>query len=147
LGWIGKVLGGGIVAPIAGTVTQWQNHRAEIKQQEHELKMSVLKNKARLAESQQTHNSNKEMRQLEVASPWMRRIVASHVLVLIDVAVINPTYANKIFASLNNVPTWVIGLYVTVFGFYLAKEQLSDYGAGLVQTWRKPKEKTSEVHS
>jgi len=103
--------------------------------------MAVLTNKQRLAEDKQSHNNAKEMKQLEVASPWMRRIVAAHVLILIDIAVINPAYANKIFTSLDNVPDWVIGLFGVVFGFYLALNKLSDYGAGLVQTWRKtPKE-------
>jgi hypothetical protein len=136
-----KILGGGVIAPIAGYFKQkLQNKRAET-QQKHNVNMAVLQNRQRLAASEQTHNSDMEMKQLEVARPWMRWVVAGHVMVLLDVAVIKPEYADRVFKALDGVPTWLIGLYITIFGFYFAKNKLSDAGAAMASKWRSKDER------
>jgi|GEM_PF-6844044 len=141
---ISKILGGGIVAPIAGAFNKYQERKQSIKDAEHEVNMAILSNKARLALDSQTHNSSMEMKKLEVAKPWMRQVVALHVLVLVDVAVFFPEKAVEVFGALKAMPDWCVGLFVTVFGFYFAVNKLSEYGGELVRTWRVKGKETND---
>jgi hypothetical protein len=126
-----------IVSPVTEIVKGYQKRKTQITQAKHEVKMSTLKNRQRLAESEQTHNSDQEMKMLEMARPWMRWVIAGHIMVLIDIAVIDPEYAMAVFEALKGIPDWTIGLFTVVFGFYFAVTKLTEHGANLVSGWRK----------
>lgn len=121
-----------LTSGITGTISKFFEYRTVKTEAKRAVEVAGLNNRARLLQGEQSHNSEMEMKQLEVASPWMRRIVALHILVLMDIAVVSPGYAQKIFTALDNVPVWVIGLFVTVFGFYFAVRKMGEIGTALV---------------
>ena len=127
---------GGLIAPVANGINAWQERKQEIKMAKHNLDVAIITNKARLAADLQSHNSNKEMEMLRVARPWMRWVIAGHIMALIDVAVIDPAYAKAVFNTLENIPTWIAGLFMTIFGFYFAVNTLTQTGGSLVAKWK-----------
>lgn len=131
LGWLSE-----LIAPVANIGKQWLQNKAAVKQAEHEVKVSILANKARLAIDAQTHNSLKEMKQLEVASPWVRWVITAHILAVLDVGVFFPEKAAEVYQNLELMPTWLVGLFITVFGFYFAVSKLSENGASMVAAWK-----------
>lgn len=135
-GWITALL-----SPVAEVGKQYLDNKKAKAQAEAELTLAIIKNKARLAESEESHNSMREMKQLEVATPWVRWVIVGHVLALFDVGILNPELAKEVYANFNLMPEWVVGLFVSVFAFYFAVARLADRGADLVASWRAPKEK------
>lgn len=121
-----------LTSSITGSITKFFEYRQVKTEAKRAVEVAGLNNRARLLEGEQSHNSEMEMKQLEVAAPWMRRIIVAHILVLMDIAVVSPIYAQKIFTALDKVPTWIIGLFVTVFGFYFAIRKMSEIGTALV---------------
>lgn len=131
-GWLGQLL-----KPVADLGGQYMANKAAMKQAEHEVQVSILGAKARLAEGAQSHNNSKELRTLEKASPWVRWIITFHVLALFDVGILYPERALVIYQNLESMPIWVVGLFVTVFGFYFAVTKITDVGAGMLKKWKK----------
>lgn len=133
-GWLSN-----LIAPITNIGTQYLKNRAAVKQAEADLKVKVIESKARLAEGEQSHNNAKELKQLEKASPWVRWVIVGHVLALFDVGILDPQRAATLYENLEKMPSWVVGLFVSVFAFYFAVDRLSEKGADLVSAWRKGK--------
>lgn len=130
-GWVKE-----LVSPITGIATTALQHRQEKKMAEHNLRVSIINNKARLAQDEQTHNSTKEMRQLEVASPWVRWVIVGHVLALLDVGIFYPEKAAEVYENLNKMPEWVVGLFLTIFGFYFAVTKITENASGMIRAWK-----------
>jgi uncharacterized membrane protein len=126
----------GLISPITELAKGYQERKKQIKEAEHEVKMSVIKNRQRLAEETQSHNSDKEMLMLEKATPWVRWVITFHILALVDVSVLFPAHAVIVFDALESMPKWVVGLFVTIFGFYFAVSKLTEHGADLVKMWK-----------
>lgn len=139
LNWLGLVL-----SPITEIGKQWLQNRAAIKDAEATLKVKIIESKAKLAESEQTHNNAKELKTLEVAAPWVRWVIVGHVLALFDVGIFYPERAEILYRNLESMPGWVVGLFVTVFGFYFAVDRISQGGADLISSWRGTKKITKE---
>lgn len=134
-GWLGAVL-----KPVSDMGTQYLKNRAAVKQAENDVKVSILGAKARLAESELSHNNSKELATLEKASPWVRWIITFHVLALFDVGILWPERALVVYNNLESMPLWVVGLFVTVFGFYFAVTRITEVGAGMLSKWNANKE-------
>ena len=130
-GWLGE-----LIKPVTGIVTQGMKQRAEKKLAEHTLKVAIITNKARLASDAQSHNNTKEMKQLEVASPWVRWVIVAHILALLDVAILDPVRANVVYDTLNNLPEWVVGLFLTIFGFYFAVTKITENASSMIEAWK-----------
>lgn len=131
-----KQIIGGIFSPVVDAWNGHQDRKQEMKKAKHDLDVAIIQNKQRLAENTLSHNTNKEMEMLRVARPWMRWVITAHIMVLIDVCVVMPEHAKTVFATLENMPSWVVGLFVTVFGFYFAVNQLTEHGGTLVKAWK-----------
>lgn len=129
--WLGE-----LIKPITGIATQALKNRAEKKMAEHTLKVNIIQNKARLAQDELTHNNVKEMRQLEVASPWVRWVIVAHVLALLDVGIFFPEKAMQVYANLDAMPEWVVGLFLTIFGFYFAVTKISENASSMIAAWK-----------
>lgn len=130
-GWIGELL-----KPVTEIGKQYMQNKAEKNQASHELEIAILQHKAALALSEQSHNNAKELKTLEVASPMVRWIIVGHVMVLMDSAIFYPEAAARTFKQLGEMPEWVIGLFVTVFGFYFAVTKLTETGADMIAAWK-----------
>lgn len=124
------------VKPLSDIGSQWLDHRKQIADAKADLELAIINNKARLAESTESHNSEKEMKTLEIATPWVRWVIVFHVLALFDVGILWPERAVEVYENLAKMPEWVVGLFVTIFGFYFVVSKLSDKGADMVAAWR-----------
>ena len=131
-----------LLKPVSDLGSQYMANRAAVSQAEHQVKVSILGAKARLAEGAQSHNNSKELRTLEKASPWVRWVITFHVLALFDVGILYPDRALIVYENLEAMPVWVVGLFVTVFGFYFAVTKITDAGAGMLHRWKSKEEIT-----
>jgi len=126
-----------LLKPIGDIGTQALKNRAQRKKAEHLASMALIRNKYNLALNSQTAGQDKEIMMLQVAKPWMRWIIAGHVFALIDITIYDPLWASDVFQSLSTVPNWVIGLFLTIMGFYFAVSDMMKQGVTLAGTWRK----------
>jgi hypothetical protein len=128
-----------LLAPIGNIATTALENKAAKVAQKHTVEMAIMQNKARLASDEHSYNSAKEMQMLTVARPWMRWLIVMHVVGLIDVIVISPRHGTLVLEQLDKMPQWLVGLYITIFGFYFAVNALTGMGTDMISKWKSSK--------
>jgi len=108
-----------------------ENYR-EKKQQQHEIEKAVMQNKARLASSEQSHNSNWEMEALRVKDKLLRRFSFFIFTLPILITVFNPEYGNKIFINLDSVPGWFLKIWLIMIGAIWGVAKLKDVAVAII---------------
>jgi len=108
-----------------------ENYR-EKKQQQHEIEKAVMQNKARLASSEQSHNSNWEMEALRVKDKLLRRFSFFIFTLPILITVFNPEYGNKIFINLDSVPGWFLKIWLIMIGAIWGVAKLKDVAVAIM---------------
>lgn len=101
---------------IVDIVRDGVNYFKERQQQKHQVKLSVLKNRQRLAESEQDYNHDWEMASLESRDRFLRIASFSLFAVPLVVTVIWPDTGAQIFANLEKAPEWYVQTFIAING-------------------------------
>lgn len=116
----------------------------------HERKMAVEKRKTDLAKGEQSHNHTWELAALqdEDGGAWLARwfFIVFYTLPVIYTC-FDPNEGEAIWKALEEVPSWVIGVVVTMTGWAFAAKPLQNAGAGLVGTVIKVRSKKDSSES
>lgn len=118
--------------PILGTITNglfgWIKQRGERKAAAQQQKVDLIKSK-------DSHNHSWEIAALE-GEGWelgvIRMAAFTEVTLGTFISIYDPTYSREMWAALAEVPNWVIGLKVTIFGWAFASTPVKNAAAGLV---------------
>ena len=93
-------------------------------------KRAASEERTKLIQCKQSNNAAWEIAVLEEDNlGWLRFISFTLVIVPVVVTVFDPDYGKEIWGTLETVPTWVIGLLVTMYGFIWASKELNQAGA------------------
>lgn len=110
-----------------------------------ERKQSATTQRNELIKAKDSHNHTWEIAALEGEGyelPLIRMVAFLEVTIGTAITVMDPDLGAAIWASLALVPTWVIGLKVTVFGWAFGSTPIKNVAAGLVGSVVKfPKDK------
>ncbi|MBN7820533.1 hypothetical protein [Bowmanella yangjiangensis] len=111
----------------------------ERQEQKHQVKLSVLKNKQRLAESEQDYNHDWEMASLESRDRFLRIVSFSLFSVPLVVTVIWPDTGAQIFTNLEKAPDWYVQTFIAINGGVWGIVELKHAAPALVNGIRKIK--------
>ena len=119
-----------IAGQVAGSfVEDWKAKRENARQVER----AVTENRIRLAQSEQTHNQEWEMRALEGRDSWLRRVSFFMWSAPLLWAYFDPAGAKAYFTeSLAGLPEWYVGGYLAITGAVWGLSELKAAGV-----WRK----------
>lgn len=95
------------------------------------IKAAVAENKARLAASEQDHNHDWEMRQLENAG-WKDDILFYALLGMYVYSAIDPEGASRVFKNWEAIPEWFSQVTFWMVASILGVKKLGDYVPGLI---------------
>lgn len=96
-----------------GFFTDWQAARENKRQ----VEKAVAENRIRLAQSEQTHNQEWEMRALEGRDTWLRRLSFLMWSLPLAWAYFDPVAARQYFSeSLAGLPEWYVAGYLGITG-------------------------------
>jgi hypothetical protein len=96
-----------------------------------ELKKALTNNKIRMAESDQTHNQEWEMKQLDNAG-WKDDVLFYAFIGLFVWAGFDPDGAAKFFQNLNVLPDWFIKTWFWLIASILGVKKIGDYVPSLM---------------
>lgn len=105
-----------MISLVIDLVKQGVTYFKERQTQEHQVKMSVLKNRQRLAEDRQSHNADWEMASLETRSRFLRVLSFSLFALPLIITVIWPDTGAEIFANLDKAPEWYVRTFIAING-------------------------------
>lgn len=116
---------GGLLSSIIGSIT---NH-FENKQK---LQDAIVENKLRLAASEQTHNEDWEMKQLENAG-WKDDILFYAWIALFVWSAFDPSGSAEVFRNWSYLPDWFVQLSAVIIGSVLGIRKMGDYCPALIR--------------
>lgn len=105
-----------MISIVLDLVKEGFSHWRETRKEKHQVKLSVLKNKQRLAENQQSHNHDWEMASLENADQILRIVSFSMFALPLIVTVMKPDIGAQIFANLDKAPDWYVRTFISING-------------------------------
>ena len=125
---LGKMIVGGITDSFKG---------------KREIKKAVVQNKIRLAQSEQEHNQDWELKQLE--NRGYKEDVLFYAFILMFVwAGFDPDGSQKFFTNINTLPEWFIKTWFWLVASVLGVKKIGDYLPNLVSGVRKKSKKGCE---
>lgn len=102
---------------LANVVTGWVGDYQKGREHKREISEAVTKNKIRLAESEQTHNQNWELSQIEGKDKILRRLSFALMSAPFVIAIFNPDAVNEYFSvGLASMPEWFQYQYMAILG-------------------------------
>lgn len=102
---------------LSGLVQSWVTDWQASRENQRAVEKAVTENRIRLAESEQTHNQEWEMRALEGRDTWLRRASFAAWSAPLVWAYVNPEGARLYFTqSLGALPDWYVGGYLAITG-------------------------------
>ena len=114
----------GLVKTLIGGVSDHFEGKRKIKQ-------AVTQNKIRLAQNQQDHNHDWEMKQLENAG-FKDDVLFYAFIAMFVWAGIDPEGARKFFENLKVLPDWFIKIWFAVVASVLGVKKIGDYLPGVI---------------
>lgn len=118
LGTLGSTIIGGIIDHFKG---------------KQAVKAAVVQNKIRLAQSEQSHNQDWEMKQLDNAG-WKDDVLFYAFIVLFVWTGFDPTASHAFFVNLAVLPGWVLKTWFWLLAGVLGVKKIGDYGPALVSS-------------
>lgn len=114
---------------VGGIFDDWKARRENARQ----VEKAVTENRIRLAQSEQSHNQEWEMRALEGRDAWLRRVSFFFWSAPLLWAYFDPGGARAYFVeSLAGLPDWYVGGYLAITGAVWGLSELKAAGV-----WRK----------
>lgn len=101
---------------IGGLISEGVGYLAERQKAKHELKMSVIRNKQRLAEDEQSNNHSWEMASLQSQDRLLRIVSFSMFGLPLVITVISPELGLRIFQNLDSAPDWYVQTFIAING-------------------------------
>jgi hypothetical protein len=98
-----------------------------------EIKKAITDNKIRMAQSEQAHNQEWEMKQLDNAG-WKDDILFYAFIGLFVWAGFDPTGAEIFFSNLNVLPDWFIKTWFWLIASILGVKKIGDYVPSLMNS-------------
>lgn len=127
---------------VGGITTHFENKQ--------KLQQAIVENKLRLAASEQTHNEDWEMKQLENAG-WKDDVLFYAWISLFIWSAIDPDSAHQVFVNWSYLPDWFVQLSAVLIGAVLGIRKLSDYCPAFVKgvktAWNSVSTVTSTIDS
>lgn len=120
-----------ILGPIVNIANTWLEGRQKLQQAE-------VNNRARLLESEASHNSEWEMAQIVDKDKWLRRISFSILSAPFLYAAYDPFVVKDYFEiALSTMPEWYIQMYVAVIGSVWGISAMKNTLGGVLGAMRK----------
>lgn len=114
---------------VGSLVDDWRARRENARQ----VEKAVTENRIRLAQSEQSHNQEWEMRALEGRDNWLRRLSFGFWSAPLLWAYFDPAAAKAYFVdSLSGLPDWYVGGYLAITGAVWGLSELKAAGV-----WKK----------
>jgi hypothetical protein len=98
-----------------------------------EIKEAVVKNKIRLAGSQQDHNHDWEMKQLENAG-WKDDVLFYAIIGMFIWAGFEPEAAGVFFENLEILPEWFVQIFMWLVASIVGVKKVGEYLPGLIKS-------------
>lgn len=105
-----------MITLIGSLISDGINYFREKRQAKHELKMSVIRNKQRLAEDEQTNNHDWEMATLENRDRFLRILSFCMFGLPLVITVVSPDTGSQIFNNLEQAPDWYVQTFIAING-------------------------------
>lgn len=120
------------ISAISKPLLSWITARSEIKAAEHRQKIAAIERKAELLSDKESYNNTWELSALEKSSNALRWWFVILYSVPVAITLVLPDYGVKMWHSLEAVPSWVIGVILSMTGFSFGSAPAKHIGASLM---------------
>lgn len=124
-----------LIKPLSDIGSAWLGNVKAKQQATHNREMAVEQRRTDLAKGEQSHNHSWELAALsdsDGGAKWARWFFIIFYTLPVVYTCIDPVEGTKIWKSLEEVPTWIIGVVVTMTGWAFAAKSLQGVGAGMI---------------
>lgn len=101
-----------------------------------DIKKAITNNRIRLAESEQSHNQDWELKSLDNAG-WKDDVLFYAFIAMFIWAGFNPEGAKQFFENLNVLPEWFIKTWLWIVASVLGVKKIGDYAPGMISGIKK----------
>ena len=116
------------ITGLAGSIVDGvkEHHKGKRK-----VKQAIINNQIRMAQSEQTHNQDWEMKQLDNTG-WKDDVLFYAFIALFVWAGFDPEGSGKFFTNLSTLPDWFIKTWFWIVASVLGVKKIGDYAPGLI---------------